>query len=121
MKRKAVLVRLSEDRYEELTSMARAKGTKRATLLHTFMDEGMAGYDRKQESMLEQMRQITEQVEMCRRMTASVIGALALLDVKRHGPSEIQEIRKNLDESFGLANAADQLHGQFLKKPTSGV
>lgn len=121
MKTKPVMVRLSEAEFNELNRVAALKRSNKSEILRTFMHEGLAGFDRKHEALLNEIQAMREAVEVTRSLTASAVGALALMNVERHNAAAIQDIKKNLDESFGLAKATDQLLSQFVKKPTGGI
>lgn len=121
MKTRSIQVRLTSAEYEVLSATATAQKVSMAGLLRAYMHEGLAGFDRKHEQLLDEVRALRDGLEVTRNLAASGVGALALLNVQRHNAAAIQDIRKNLDESFGLAKATDQLLGQFVKKPPGGV
>ena len=121
VKDRSIQVRLTSIEYEILASKAAAHKTTMASLLRTYMHEGLAGFDRKHEVVLDELRSTRNALELTRKLSASAIGALALLDVPRHNATAIQDIKKNLDESFGLAKATDQLMDQFLKNTAGGA
>lgn len=121
VKTKSIQVRLTSAEYDVLASKAAAQKTTMAALLRAYMHEGLAGFDRKHEVLLDEVRAVRSEIEMARNLAASAVGALALLNVQRHDAAAIQDIKKNLNESFGLAVAADQLLSQFVKKPTGGA
>lgn len=121
MKTKTVIVRLTEAEYSVLADAAKASKSNMAALLRAYMHEGLAGFDRKHEVLLDEVGAIRNEVEMARNLAASAVGALALLNVPRHDAAAIQDIKKNLNESFGLAKATDQLLNQFVKKPVGGA
>lgn len=121
LKTKSIQVRLTSPEYDVLANKAAAQKTTMAALLRAYMHEGLAGFDRKHEVLLDEVGAIRNEVEMARNLAASAVGALALLNVPRHDAAAIQDIKKNLNESFGLAKATDQLLNQFVKKPVGGA
>jgi hypothetical protein len=121
VKDRSIQVRLTSIEYEILASKAATQKTTMASLLRAYMHEGLAGFDRKHEVVLDELRSTRNALELTRKLSASAIGALALLDVPRHNATAIQDIKKNLDESFGLAKATDQLMDQFLKNTAGGA
>lgn len=121
VKSKSIQVRVTSAEYDVLATKAAAQKTTMAALLRTYMHEGLAGFDRKHEVLLDEVRALRDGLEVTRNLTASAVGALALLNVQRHDAAAIQDITKNFNESFGLAVAADQLLSHFVKKPKGGA
>ncbi len=121
VKTKSVTVRLSEPEIELLAQVAASKKTNKSELLRSYMHECMSGFDRKHQVMLGEIQALRREYEATRNLAASAVGALALLNVQRHNAAAIQDIKKNLDESFGLAEAVGKLMAQFGKEPTGGL
>lgn len=76
----------------------------------------MAGFDRKHEVLLDKIRDLQGEVELTKKLSASTLGSVAMLKAERLGVASLDEVRQNLDSSFGMAAATDRLMSQFLKK-----
>ena len=76
MKTKSVLLRLDEADDEALTKEARARKVSKAELLRVFLHEGLAGFDRKHEDLINRVNIIDGRVAHILELAA--VGAAML-------------------------------------------
>ena len=110
MKDKHTSLRLNDEDKKELKKAAKAAGVSESALLRTFMHEGLAGYDRRHEDLLQRIKSLEEHFSQVHELTAVVASLVAALDVQRKPDEKALEISDNLKQGFVISKAV--LFGQ---------
>ena len=73
MKTRAVLIRLDEQTHASLSQAAENLGISRAEMLRTFLHQGLAGYDRRHEEVIDRIGSLEKSLT---RSTEQILATL---------------------------------------------
>jgi hypothetical protein len=117
VKTKSVLLRLDEADDEALTKEARARKVSKAELLRVFLHEGLAGFDRKHEDLINRVSSIDGRVSQILELAAVGAAMLSALDLARKPDERVSEMTAHLKQGFEISEAVlvGQQRGLFKK------
>lgn len=117
VKSKSVLLRLDEADHEALTKEARARKVSRAELLRVFLHEGLAGFDRKHEDLINRVNVIDGRVAHIHELAAVGAAMLSALDIGRKSDGLVNEMTAHLKQGFEISQAVlvGQQRGLFKR------
>lgn len=105
MKNKSVLLRLNDTAYAALNAAAANLGISRAEMLRTFLNQGLAGYDRKHAEVIAQFDMLERNFSKSHKLISINTAMVAALDVKRKESSQVTEMISNLEQGQTLCES----------------
>jgi metal-responsive CopG/Arc/MetJ family transcriptional regulator len=105
MKSKAILIRLDDQTYASLNLAAERLGISRTELLRTFLRQGLLGYDRKHEEVMDRMNLLEKSIAQSSELNAVTTAMVAALNHPRYSSSEKEEIHANIKQGISLVSA----------------
>ncbi len=117
MKTKSVLLRLDEADNDALAKEARIRKVSKAELLRIFLHEGLAGFDRKHEDLINRVSSIDGRVSQVLELAAVGAAMLSALDLPRKPNERVSEMTVHLKQGFEISEAVlvGQQRGLFKK------
>lgn len=104
MKSKAILIRLNEQTYTSLTQIADRLGVSKTEMLRTFLNQGISGYDRKHEEVIDRINLLEKSVANLSETIAVTAAMVAALNQPRYADSEKGQIAVNLQQAISLVS-----------------
>lgn len=104
MKSKAVLIRLDERTHAALSQTAKQLGISRAEMLRIFLNQGLAGYDRRHTEVVDRINSLEKIVSHSTELTEVTAAMVAALDHKRSTNTQTKEIYANLEQGISLVS-----------------
>ncbi|PUE56527.1 hypothetical protein B9Z44_14930 [Limnohabitans curvus] len=117
MKTRAVLIRLDERTHAALSQVAKQLGISRAEMLRTFLNQGLAGYDRRHEEVVDRINSLEKTVFHSNELAEVTAAMVAALDHKRSVETKV--ISSNLEQ--GISLVATGLFAQRQRINCQGV
>lgn len=102
MKTKAVLIRLDESTYTSLCQVAKRLGVSRTEVLRVFLNQGLAGYDRRHEEIVSRVSSLEKSISYSTELNAVTAAMVASLHQKRHDDTEKEQIYSNFEQGIAL-------------------
>ena len=88
MNTKAMLIRLDKHTYASLCQVAKCIGVTRTEMLRTFLNQGLAGYDRRHEEVVEHINSSEKSGTHSKELNAVTAKMVASLHQKRRTDTE---------------------------------
>lgn len=117
MKTNAILLRLDDEDFKIVSKEAKEAGVSRAELVRTFLHQGLSGYDRKHEDIVQRVKGLEDHVSQVHELVAVVAAQVSALDLPRKSNDRIPEMTDHLKQGFQLADGIQigQKRGLFKK------